>query len=137
MTQLLEINPTGYYNIDQSSQLYWPFEIARGSAWQFSVSHTSFYNNQTFSVRFWVSKTPGGISVSGWPTGTWRFVSATKAATRFVIYDSLQAGWQFPDVLFSWGVVRDQTYYLNVQNVENKHNSFYLDRQQLFRDEPM
>ena len=134
--QLLEISDTGYYKINQSSHLYWPFEITRGSAWQFSVSHTSFYNNQSFSVRFWVSKTPGGASVSGWPLGAWRFVSATKAASRFVIYDSLQTGWRFEDLLYSWPVVRDQEYYLNIQNVENKNNSFYLDRQQLFRDTP-
>lgn len=137
MIPILELNKTGYYQIDQSGLITWPFEITRGTGYKFTVSHTSWATNQTGVVKFWVSKSPGGISVSGWPVGTWRNVTATRMGQSFVIYDSLQSGWSFADVVFAWPVVRDFTYYLNVQNKENKMNGFSLSIEQLFRDQPM
>lgn len=72
----------------------------------------------------------------GWPQGTWRSITAGRSGASFVIYDSLQSGWQFNDVVFAWPAVRDITYYLNIQNLENKLNSFYLMPEQMFRDIP-
>lgn len=136
MIPSLELNKTGYYKIDQSASLVWRFEITRGTAYKFSVAHTSWASNQSAAVRFWVSEQPGGISVSGWPQGTWRSVTAGRSGQSFVIYDSLQSEWQFADVIFAWPVMRDKTYYLNIQNRENKQNGFQLIPEQLFRDTP-
>jgi hypothetical protein len=136
MIALLELNPTGNYKIDQSAQLVWPFEITRGSAWKFTVAHTSWASNQSSAVRFWVSVQPGGSSVSQWPQGTWQSVIAGRKGQSWIIYDSGQKNWQFEQVVFAWPVVRDRTYWLNVQNRENKLNGFSLHMTQLFRDTP-
>lgn len=132
----LQLNTSGYYQIAQSAQMCWPFEITRGTAYKFTHAHTQWAQNQSFSIRFWVSKTPGGISVHGWPQGSWRTVTAQRSAQSFVIYDGLQSNWQFTDVTFAWSVVRDNTYYLNVQNLENKSNAYYLMPEQILRDTP-
>jgi hypothetical protein len=136
MIPQLELNPSGYYKIQASGTLMHTFDVGRAAAWEFKVSHSTWANNQSHTMRFWVSESPGGSSVHGWPQGVWRFVTASRQAQKFIIYDSLQSGWKFDDVVFAWPVMRDRTYYLMIQNVENKVNGFGLDIRELYNDPP-
>lgn len=132
----LELNTSGYYKIDASGMLMHTFDVSRAAAWEFKVSHNTWANNQSHTMRFWVSEAPGGASVHGWPQGVWRTVTAQRSAQKFIVYDSLQSGWQFTDVIFAWPVMRDRTYYLMIQNRENKVNGFGLDIRELYNDPP-
>jgi hypothetical protein len=132
----LTLNPTGYYQIDAGSIQYWTFEITQAVAYEFTISHNTWAQNQSHTMRFWVSDAIGGMSVHGWPQGVYRTFTATKQAQKFIMYDSLQQNWQFEGVILAWPVVRHRTYYLHAQNQENKLNGFGLQVEKLFNPVP-
>lgn len=134
--EALSLNLTGYYQIDKSEIMYWQFDITQAVAYKFVISHSSWAQNQSHTMKFWVSDMPGGMSVHGWPQGVYRTFTATKQAQKFVMYDSLQTNWQFDDVILAWPVMRDKTYYLMIQNRENKVNGFGLQVEKLFNPVP-
>ena len=122
----ITLNDTGYYTIYRSSQLVLPFRLEYATGKIFRVAHTNFGKNQSFTVKFWVSETPGGISVSGWPVGQYRFVIPCQKGISFVYYDSSFPVPDIRDAIFTWPLAWQNQYYLNVQNLENRDNGFYL-----------
>ena len=92
-----------------------------------TAAHISFYRNQNWSIRMWFSLTPRGQSVTREPVISRAFVSPLKTPVRFGLYDHVLG--MMPDVpLVSWlqPASGNITYYLNIQNMENKPNEFFL-----------
>ena len=126
MLQQLELNDTGYYQIAIGMQYWVPVSVGYRNALIATAAHSNFFKNQNWSMRFWFSKEPNGISISGRPRPQWAYVDPLKLPSRFGIYDFEQVPPRFDDVLWLWPVVRDTVYYLNIQNRETKANGFFL-----------
>jgi len=131
MIPQIVLNNTGYYDIYRSSQLIHPFKLEYGTGIIFRVAHTNYGKNQSWTIRFWVSQTPGGISVSGWPVGQYRFVNPLQTGVSFGFYDSTFANPNPPGVDWMWPLGWQNQYYLNVQNLENRDNGFYLRMEEI------
>jgi len=121
-----EFNETGYYQIEASESLYHKFSISPGQAIIFSAAHTGFYSNQNWSIRLWASEYPSGISITGSPLASQRVVSPLKTPQRFGFYDVTRGIYEDNTLLWCKPIAPDYLYYINVENVENKRNAFYL-----------
>lgn len=129
MSNQLILNNTGYYTLDQSGWVYLPFVCEQGEQVIFTTAHSNFFKNQNWSVRFWISFTPRGEAINQQPQPSKAFVNPLKLPVNFGVYDltfflrpPLQnAIWLSPA---SPGL----TYYLNVQNLENRPNGFFFTK---------
>lgn len=124
--QQLVTNPSHYYEIEASSTLWTPFEIPEKHAVIFSAAHTNFYSNQNWSIRLWASTNPSGISVTGSPLSIQRYVSPLKSPQKFGFFDLTNGIYKDNTILWSYPLAPVVTYYMNIQNVENRKNAFYL-----------
>jgi hypothetical protein len=122
----LESNLSGYYEIPASTTLWREFEIPENSALIFSAAHTNFYANQNWSIRLWASTSPSGISVTGSPLASQRYVSPLKTPQRFGYYDLTHGIYTDNTLLWAYPLAPLTPYYINIQNVENRVNAFYL-----------
>jgi len=123
---LLTLSNTGYYQIDQSATLVTPW-TANPHQWvRITASHTGFTANQSWSIRLWSSETPMGESISGNPLPNQRWVSPTKMARAFGYYPVTGSAPALGELLWLCPVAPDQQCWLNIRNMENKKNSFYL-----------
>lgn len=120
------LNDTGYYRIAASETLYTKFTIPSKGFVVFSAAHSNFYANQTWSIRLWASERPSGISLTGSPLATQRFVSPLKTPQRFGFYDVTNGIYKDNTLLWAHPLAPDMPYYINIENVENKANAFYL-----------
>jgi hypothetical protein len=127
MTQQLIENTTGYYSIDASMKYVLPFECVLGEKLVFTAAHSNFFKNQNWSMRFWISKIKDGVSITQEPQANLAYVNPLKLPVNFGVYDVTwytqptrdQEVWLAP-------VAPAITYYLNIQNLENRPNGFYL-----------
>ncbi len=119
-------NTTGYYEIAASLTLYTQFKVPPKGTVIFSAAHTNFYSNQNWSIRLWASERPSGISLTGSPLSVQRFVSPLKTPQKFGFYDLTNGVYTDNTLLWCYGLAPDVTYYINIENVENKKNAFYL-----------
>lgn len=122
----LTLSATGYYEIEASETLWHPFQISPKGFVTFTSAHTKFYNNQNWTIRLWVSEKPSGISLTGTPLSIQRFVSPLKLPQKFGFYDVTNGVLKDNTLLFAYGLAPDTTYYINIDNVENRKNGFYL-----------
>jgi hypothetical protein len=129
--QQLELNNTGYYQIESSTVLVYPIVLTEFTWLKLSTAHTSFTKNQTWSIRVWISTTPDGQSISGLGSAT-RWISPSKTAQTVGLYDIMNPPAQplvnqnEPQLSLSLGIATNVTYWVNVKNMENKHNAFYF-----------
>ena len=126
MLQELELNSTGYYQIATGVQYWVPVSVSYRSAAIVTAAHTNFFKNQNWSMRFWFSREPNGITISGRPRPQWAYVDPLKLPVKFGIYDFENVPQAMDDTVWLWPVVRDTVYYLNVQNRETRANGFFL-----------
>ena len=126
MLQELELNSTGYYQIATGVQYWVPVSVSYRSAAIVTAAHTNFFKNQNWSMRFWFSREPNGITISGRPRPQWAYVDPLKLPVKFGIYDFESVPPAMDDTVWLWPVVRDTVYYLNVQNRETRANGFFL-----------
>jgi len=126
MLQQLEQNTTGYYQIGIGIQYYLPVMVGYRSALIVTAAHSNFFKNQNWSMRFWFSRVPNDISISGVSQPQLAYVDPLKEPVRFGLYDFDQEKPQLDRVQWVWPVVTDTRYYLNIQNRETKANGFYL-----------
>jgi hypothetical protein len=123
---ILELNKTGYYQIDQGADLVWPWRIQRHQWIRFTINHTGFSSNQSLSMRFWNSVEPMGTSITGLPNCNQRWFSANKNARELGHWDISSTAPKTQDLVWLTPVPHDVEFYLCVRNMENKLNSFYL-----------
>ena len=125
--QQLVLNNTGYYQITAGGALVYPISLDAGTWLKVSAAHTNFNRNQTWTMRFWISATPVGESISGNPYYSNRWVSPLKNAQHFAIYD-ITAPVAPIDPTLNWliGLPPLATYWLNARNMENRTNGFFL-----------
>lgn len=127
MIQQMIENSTGYYTIEQSSKLYLAFECEVGEKLIFSAAHSNFFKNQNWSIRFWISVRPDGPAINQLPLSSKAYVNPLKLPVNFGVYDlTFFIQPKIQDVIWLAPVAPNQTYYLNVQNLENRNNGFYL-----------
>jgi hypothetical protein len=129
MDQALVVQPEHYYQIDGSQTLWMKLPFEPGTVTQISAAHTSFFQNQNWSIRMWISHTPLGVSVTSEPIIQQSFVNPLRTPVRFGIYDHV--GYQgmppqVPDMIWLQPASPELTYYVNVRNLENKPNAFFL-----------
>jgi hypothetical protein len=117
---------TDYYEIEASETLWHPFQIPNKGFVIFTAAHTKFYNNQNWTIRLWASEKVSGISLTGSPLATQRFVSPLKTPQKFGFYDVTNGIYPNNTLLFSYPIAPETPYYINIENVENKKNGFYL-----------
>ena len=121
----LTLNDTGYYTIAQSGFQVLPLTLQAGQTLRFTVSHSYFTRNQSWSMRFWLSVTPQGDSLSDVLNPNWAWVSPLSKGQSFVLQDVTLP--TTPDDSVVWSVSAPTgAYTLNIQNMENKLNGFYL-----------
>ena len=123
---LLALSNTGYYQIDQSATLVTPWTASPHQWVRITASHTGFTANQSWSIRLWSSQTPLGESITGNPLTNERWVTPTKMARNFGYYSVGATPPTGVELIWAAPVAPDQQYWLNIRNMENKKNSFYL-----------
>jgi hypothetical protein len=122
----LVLTTTGYYEIEASETLWHPFQISSKGYVIFSAAHTKFYNNQNWTIRVWASDKISGISITGSPLASQRFISPLKIPQKFGFYDVTNGIYKDNTLMWAYGLAPDTTYYINIENVENRKNGFYL-----------
>lgn len=125
-TSTLILSETGYYQIEQSSTLIYPWTIGQNQWIKFTVSHTGFAKNQTLSMRFWCSRDPLGPSISSIPNANTAWYSPGKMNKSFAFWDVTSSPPQESQLVWLSSVAPNQQYWLDIQNMENRPNSFYL-----------
>ena len=118
-------NDTGYYQIVQSGFQVLPLTLHVGETLKFTVSHSYFTRNQSWSMRFWLSETPQGDSLSDALNPNWAWVAPLSKGQSFVLLDAALAYPQDASLLWSVSATPGP-YSLNIHNMENKLNGFYL-----------
>lgn len=127
MDQPLAIQPEGYYQIEGSQTLWLKLPFEPGTVTQISTAHTGFFKNQNWSLRLWISNTPLGVSVTREPFPQRSFVNPLKQAIRFGLYDiAYGAAPETPGMIWCHPGTPELDYYVNIRNLENKPNSFFL-----------
>ena len=133
MDQTLVPREDGYYTIDGSQTLWMKLTLERQTALVISAAHTTFYKNQTWSIRMWISNVPLGVSVTREPVVSRSFVNPLKNPIRFGLYDHTYHNTpQVPDVIWLQPGSVDVIYYVNIRNMENKSNAFFLKVDTIF-----
>lgn len=126
MQTLIE-NDTGYYTIDASTKMVLPFECTIGHKLVFTAAHSNFFKNQNWSIRFWISKEKDGVSLTQEPRANLAYVNPLKLPVHFGVYDvTWHTQPSLNDNLWLLPVAPAINYYLNIQNLENRPNGFYL-----------
>jgi hypothetical protein len=126
MTNIITLNNSGYYQIERGSQQHWKFELAQGQQCVFTVAHSNFFKNQNWSVKFWISYQLGDISVSGVINSNQRSVQPLKLPVKFSVFDNQSVPPSHQDHVFSAPVAAGIPLWLNVQNLENAPNGYFL-----------
>lgn len=123
----LTLNDTGYYKITAGGSLVYPITLDTNTWIKVNVAHTNFNKNQTWSMRFWISPTPVGESISGIPRSNLRWISPLRNAQYFGVYD-ITSPTVPTDSSLAWlvGISPETTYWINARNMENRDNGFYL-----------
>ena len=130
MNSQLIIIDTGYYQLPKSSLLYLPFKVPLGEQVLFTCAHSNFFKNQNWSVRLWISDTIQGDSITQLPQANLAYVTPLKLPVLFGVYDVTYRTLPQPSpAVWIAPVAPMITYYLNIQNMENKDNGFYLTSQ--------
>jgi len=120
-------SPTYQYNLPQATTYCFPFKLT-GQMQQVAVNAamtTPFENVFIPGLRSWASAEPAGISITMTnqaqqsltlpPTGVvWDFWDVNLQGQIQLVPNNIN-GWIFPD----------QLYWFNIQNVQNRPNSFY------------
>lgn len=133
MDQALVFQPEHYYQIEGSQTLWHPLPLEPGTVTQISAAHTSFFKNQNWSLRLWISNQPLGVSVTREPTPSRAHVQPLKTPVRFGLYDlAYGAAPVVPDMIWIHPATPELTYYVNIRNLENRPNSFYLSVDTLY-----
>lgn len=133
MDQALVVQPEHYYQIEGSQTLWHKLKFEPGTVTQITASHTSFFKNQNWSLRFWISNIPLGISVTREPYPANATVQPLKIPMRFGIYDlAYGAAPIVPDMIWIQPGTPKLDYYVNIRNLENKQNSFYMSVDTLY-----
>ena len=122
----LVLNDTGYYTIYRSDTNVYQFSVNPGTWLKGSIAHTSFKKNQMWSIRFWISQSQIGPSISGLPDASSRYLSPLKIGQYFAVYDANYPKPFSPDLSWIAPVGANVNYWMNIRNMENKDNSFYL-----------
>jgi hypothetical protein len=127
MDQALVPQPDGYYTIEGSQTLWLKIQLERQTALVISAAHTTFFKNQNWSIRMWISNVPNGVSVTREPVISRSFVNPLKNPVRFGLYDHVYPMVpEVPDAIWLQPGSVDVTYYVNIRNMENKSNAFFM-----------
>ena len=127
MDQALVPHQEGYYTIEGSQTLWLKLNFEPQSAILISAAHTSFFKNQTWSIRMWISNKPLGVTVSREPVNSRSYVNPLKNPIRFGLYDyNTPLVPQVPEAIWLQPASPDLTYYVNIRNLENRANAFFL-----------
>lgn len=130
MISQLTFNKTGYYQINQSAIVYMPFQVPLGDQVLFTCAHSNFSKNQSWSIRLWISDVIRGDSITQLPQANRSYVNPLKLPVLFGAYDlTFNTIPTNPSAMWIAPVAPNHTYYLNIQNMENKLNGFYLTSQ--------
>ena len=133
MDQALVPLEDGYYTIEGSQTLWMKMKLERQTALVISAAHTTFFKNQTWSIRMWISTVPLGVSVTREPVVSRSYVNPLKNPVRFGLYDYTYHNTpQVPDAIWLQPASVELTYYVNIRNMENRSNAFFLKVDTMF-----
>lgn len=121
-------DPTYQYNLPQSTTYCFPFKLT-GAMQQVVINAamtTPFENVFIPGVRSWASLEPAGISISATPLQSQQTLTLPPTGVIWDFWDvNLQGTVELvPSNVNSW-IQPGQLYWFNVQNVQNRPNSFY------------
>jgi len=122
-------SPDNHYKIYRGHTLCFPFTLDTYDQVLAAAQHTLYYNAQQGTIQMWASVEPNGLSISGtnssqsyarlWAAGyTWNFYDLAQPQLGNISYT--------PPIDLAQGISRGVVYFLNVQNLENRDNNFYL-----------
>jgi hypothetical protein len=127
MNQYLTILPAerdnyGQYAIAAGQTTIFPFAIPMFGSLQLTIAHL-LPSSQDFSIDIWISDAPldGLLLRDGFG-----HIKANRRAEHYTIYDAFLKRGDDDDRLF---LPSGKSYYLNVKNLQNRHNTFQLDFQ--------
>lgn len=127
MDQALVVEPESYYQILGGQTVWLKLPLTEYSATVLRAAHTSFYKNQNWSIRIWISHVPLGASITQEPYPSNAFVNPLKTPVSFGIFDlNYPVKPQVPDLIWLHPASPENTHYVNIRNLENKPNAFYL-----------
>lgn len=114
------------YAIPRSQTQCWPVKLNEFQQVQIMAVHNTYTQNQQKTIRAWLSVDPNGRNILPAPYGANLNIHLGLIGNSWCFHvinmDQLQV---LPaDVTYT--IDPDRQYYFNLQNVENKDNSYYL-----------
>lgn len=121
-----EYSPEHNYAIPRSQTQCWKVVLGDWDQVQMAAVHNSSIGNQTSTIRAWMGADPNGASIipplSTVPTN----VHLTVLGYTWVFYKAGMDLSQLEPSNVKYVIDPAHIYYFNVQNCENKDNSYYL-----------
>lgn len=112
--------------VPRSQTVCFGFSLATYDSIKVIANHVSFYDNQQNTVRMWPSNEPNGRSITIAPFSGRESVRLNGDGYVWNFYAIGKQQYQQADANLNQWIADDTTYFMNVQNLENKDNHFYL-----------
>ena len=114
------------YVITQGQVMCFGFTLGNAKAIKVIGQHVSFYHTQNYTIRMWAALEPNGRSITISPFSGNESVKLNAEGYIWNFYDINYPNYQICNANLNQWISNGQTYYFNVQNLENRENHFYL-----------
>lgn len=125
---ITKFDPTYQYNLPQSTTFCFPFKLT-GPMQQVTVNAamtTLFENVFIPGLKSWASIEPAGISITNTPLQSQQTLTLPPTGVIWNFWDvARQAHIELPPSNVNSWIKHGQLYWFNVQNIQNRPNSFY------------
>jgi hypothetical protein len=116
-----------YYEILASRVNCFGFTLENEHSIKIVGQHVTFYENQQNTIRVWPSIEPNGGNLNSIPYSNMQSIKIGGQGFIWNFYDISHPEYQLAgDVNLNVPISPNTPYYMNVQNLENKTNHFYL-----------
>ena len=90
------------------------------------ATHVSFYDNQQNTIRMWPATEPNGRSITITPYSGLESIRLNGDGYVWNFYQAGQNQYITADAHINQWIDTNKVYFMNVQNLENRDNHFYL-----------
>ena len=123
---ITETTSNDYYMVPRSQVVCFAWQLGTNNTVRVIGQHVSFYDNQQNTVRVWASGEPNGRSITMDPNSGLESIRLNGDGYVWNFYSPAHPENQTQDANLNQWVDPSQTYFMCVQNLENKDNHFYL-----------